>query len=641
MRRLLRRGLAATAATVACIAAAPAVAADEVLSINPAGSQEFPERAYRLQVPDRIALDSAAVTLSENGEAVGGVAVESATSGAADSFATVLVIDASESMEGRPIAEAMRAARAFAQQRAPGQRLGVVTFNSEAKLLLPLTADEARIDAALSSTPGLGSSTHLYDATDLALDKLRDADVAAGSVVILSDGADTGSETALSDLVAAADDSGIRVFAVGLRSEVFDPGTLEDLAVGGTVADAATPEDLAPILERVGAGLASEYLLAYRSEAKPGEGVTVEVQVDGISGVARDYYDIPAPAEASPADAGPTGPAPLESEGFWGSPAAMLGAISLAAGLLGVASFSLLRPRPRSLRDRLARFVDSYGVGVADRPASTPPDQGVERGATNPLAPIERTLEGRRWWARFNEELEVARIEVPALRIVVATVAATVLAAFVFGSAVGSALVPLALLVPFGVRLWIRRELRVLREQFADQLADSLQLVASALRAGQSMVGALAIVVDETPEPARAEFRRVVTDESLGTPLEEAIRGVARRMDNRDLEQVALVATIQRETGGNTAEILDQVIETIRDRGKLRRMMRTLTAQGRLSQIIISALPLALLVWIMTVNPDYVDPLFSTGAGRLALAFGAGLSIIGSVVIKRIVEIKV
>jgi tight adherence protein B len=202
-------------------------------------------------------------------------------------------------------------------------------------------------------------------------------------------------------------------------------------------------------------------------------------------------------------------------------------------------------------------------------------------------------------------------------------------------------LVLLAFAIPLGVRAWIRRAVRKQRREFADQLADNLQLVASALRAGQSMAGALAVVVDEASEPSRTEFRRIVNDESLGVPLEDAIRDVGRRMDNQDLEQVALVALIQRQTGGNTAEVLDQVIATIRERAKLRRMMETLTAQGRLSQIVVSALPVVLLVVISVISPTYVEPLFETGGGRIALAIGAGLSIVGSLIIKRIVEVRV
>jgi tight adherence protein B len=251
-------------------------------------------------------------------------------------------------------------------------------------------------------------------------------------------------------------------------------------------------------------------------------------------------------------------------------------------------------------------------------------------------------MEGSPRWKQFEHTLAIARIEVPAGLIVAMTLAGTAVVGFLFVSVFDAPLlVLLALFVPLGTRAWIRRALLKQRREFGEQLADNLQLVASALRAGQSMAGALAVMVNEVSEPARSEFQRVVNDDRLGVPLEDAIRDVGRRMDNRDLEQVALVATIQRETGGNTAELLDQVIETVRERAKLRRLMNTLTAQGRLSQIIVSALPLALLVVLTVLDRNYLDPLFNTSGGRIAFAIGAALSITGSLIIKRIVEIRV
>ena len=147
--------------------------------------------------------------------------------------------------------------------------------------------------------------------------------------------------------------------------------------------------------------------------------------------------------------------------------------------------------------------------------------------------------------------------------------------------------------------------------------------------------------MQEAPEPTKREFERVLADERLGIPIEDALEGAARRMESRDLEQVILVARLQRETGGNTAEVLDQVADTARERSELRRLIQTLTAQGRMSRWIITALPVALLVFVSMLNPGYTQPLFETGGGRLALAIGAVLLAMGSLTIKRIVTIKV
>jgi len=198
----------------------------------------------------------------------------------------------------------------------------------------------------------------------------------------------------------------------------------------------------------------------------------------------------------------------------------------------------------------------------------------------------------------------------------------------------------LGLAVPFVVRGLVMYRIERKRRAFGDQLPDNLDVVASGLRAGHSLVGGLSLVVNDASEPSRSEFQRVIADEQLGIPLEDALGTVARRMKNRDVEQVALVSSLQRETGGNSAEVLDRVIETIRERQELRRLVRTLTAQGRFSRWVVSLLPIALLLLISAINPSYMRPLFTHTSGRVLLGFGAAMIVAGSLVIGKIVNIK-
>jgi tight adherence protein B len=166
-------------------------------------------------------------------------------------------------------------------------------------------------------------------------------------------------------------------------------------------------------------------------------------------------------------------------------------------------------------------------------------------------------------------------------------------------------------------------------------------VLASALRAGHSFIGALSVVVNDAPEPARSEFQRVVADEQLGVPIDEALHVVVQRMDSRELEQVALVGALQRETGGNTAEVLDSVTDTIRERFELRRAVATLTAQGRMSRWVLTLLPVALLLAITVISPSYMNVMYESTAGKALLVLAAISVTSGSLVIKRIVNIKV
>ena len=179
------------------------------------------------------------------------------------------------------------------------------------------------------------------------------------------------------------------------------------------------------------------------------------------------------------------------------------------------------------------------------------------------------------------------------------------------------------------------------RRTFDEQLPDNLGVVASALRAGNTFAGSLGVVANDAPEPSRRELRRALADEQLGVPLVDALNKISDRMKSTDFHHVALVATLQAETGGNTAEVLDVVTETIRDRIDLRRMVRTLTAQGRLAGMILSGMPVMLLIALSFINPHYTSPLFHKTAGIIALVVAGVLVVSGSLIIRKIVNIDV
>ena len=630
MKRTLRHAYLVAVLALAGLLA-PAAGAEGELRLTEAGGTRFPDRSYVLSLPVGMSLDESRVRILENGEPVDRLSVVPADEAAEGEFGVVLVIDASNSMRGTAIAGAVEAARAFAEQRSPNQLVAILVFNSASSVLVPFTTDQDQIEAALAQPPALARETHVYDAVDAALALLREAEIAAGSVVVLSDGADTGSAVSRADVAGRARADGVRVFAVGLRSRGFDLAALEQLAgeAGGTYTEAASSDDLAVVFDVLGAKLASEYLVRYRSASTPDREVHVAVRVSGVDGIATSVYASP------PLDATPSPPYHHSlAERFWRSPAGMLAVAAFCALLTGLVLAALLRPRRRTLRRRMAEFVS---LPVAHRN-----EEENARGAELVLAQAERSFERTRWWSRFKDELELGEVSIAPIQIVAWTAIATALAAWLLFALLGTPLVvPLALGVPLVVRSQVKRRVERQRRLFADQLPDNLQVLASALRAGHSLVGALSVVVEDCPEPSRGEFRRVIADEQLGVSLEEAFGVVAERMANRDLDQVALVAALQQETGGNTAEVLDRVSDTIRERFELRRLVKTLTTQGRMSRWVVSFLPVGLLVLITAINPAYMAPLYTHPLGRVLLLVAGLMVVAGSLVIRRIIDIKV
>jgi tight adherence protein B len=412
---------------------------------------------------------------------------------------------------------------------------------------------------------------------------------------------------------------------------------LRDLArnSGGVFILAKSVESLTRIYSQLGSRFASEYLVSYRSLAGPNVHVKVGVVVEGLDGVARSEYRSPALAITRRAPAGPYEPS-LGSR-IWTSAVTMTLAGLFAAGLIGGGAAAILSgPRAGTVRKRMAEFIS---VPVAVRETSRPTAHLTEKM----LEGTETILRGSSHWKRWRWELEIAKVTMPPEQIAMLTAIGSLLVFLLINFVFGSLLVGIVLAgaIPLAVRSLLKRKLATQRKMFSEQLPDNLQVLASALRAGHSFIGALSVVVNDAPEPARSEFQRVVADEQLGVPIDQALHVVVERMQSRELEQVALVAALQRETGGNTAEVLDRVTDTIRERFELRRTVQTLTAQGRMSRWVLTLLPLFLLVVITLINPGYMDVMYDSTKGRVLLVL-AGISVAaGSLVIKRIVNIKV
>jgi tight adherence protein B len=187
----------------------------------------------------------------------------------------------------------------------------------------------------------------------------------------------------------------------------------------------------------------------------------------------------------------------------------------------------------------------------------------------------------------------------------------------------------------------VRRRVKKVRDAFADQLPETLQLLASALRSGHSLVGALKVVVESAPDPVKREFGQIVTDDQIGLSIDESARKVATRMKSRDMVQVALIAELQRTAGGNAADVLDTVVATVRERADVRRLAQTLTVQGRMARWILTILPLVLALIMLALLPAVTKPLFQSSIGQVALVIAALLVCAGSFWIRKIVEIEV
>jgi tight adherence protein B len=596
-------------------------------TLNEGTTSGFPDKAYLVTLPSTQPLTTKNVQVTENGENVLSLGV--APPGGEKSGA-ILLIDASNSMKGAPIENAMAAARAFLKERKSDLPVAIIVFGPDDSVLTDFTTNTADLAESVSKTPETSEGTHIYDALVNAVNKAKDQGLERTTVVLLSDGTDVGSSASRAEALQAAADQHVRVIAVGLSSPQYDPETLQSLATstGGKYVETATPQELQPIFQEIGQQLSNEYEVTYRSLLPPQRQATVVVKVNGLASASAKY----------------TTPAlTLEPEGTfketWAdqvitSPWLMIFVIVSILALVGFAIFSAIDVRNRSLRRRMAQYV-------------TVPSEDESRMRRAEVAAMladtaQRAVGRQRWWQRFEADVELGGFGMSALAIagwtIVGGIAASIVATVVFQNLWG---LLIGLLAPFVTRWLVSHKVSKMRRAFEEQLADNLDVLAGAMRTGHSTMGALSVMVDSAIEPSKSEFRRVLQDEQLGVPLDDALMVMARRMQSYDAEQLALVMRLQREAGGNTAEVLDRVAEVIRGRMELRRLVDVLTAQARISRWILTGLPLFVLFALAFTGGDYLDPMIHTLIGRIALAFGAVMVLIGSLWIKQISKLDV
>lgn len=204
-----------------------------------------------------------------------------------------------------------------------------------------------------------------------------------------------------------------------------------------------------------------------------------------------------------------------------------------------------------------------------------------------------------------------------------------------------------SIVLPMGLMLatlplgWLLFRRRRRMKQFAKQLPDALELVARALRAGHSLGSGFSLVAEEMRPPISKEFQRVFEEQNLGVSLEDSLDNMSDRIPNMDLRFFATAVILQRQTGGDLAEILDKIGYLVRERFKIWGQVQALTGEGRLSGIVLLALPPLLFLAVYRLNPEYVMPLFTDPMGRKMLAGGIIMQLFGAIVIKKIVNIKV
>jgi tight adherence protein B len=600
------------------------------------GSQRLGQGDFTVTINGRPVDVTDATSLQEQGER-GKVAV-------------MLAVDTSGSMEVNDnIARARDAATALVQRMPQGTRLGLAAFSDEPRVIQPLTDNHQQVRQAIARLDAEGD-TALYDAVVLGSELLK-GEKGQRNLVVLSDGRDEGSRARLEGAIAAATKADVTVYTVGLNvpGREQDQAALRRLATrtDGRAFEVNDANNLVTLFGSIGQALASQYVVTMK--LPPGlekyVAFRLEVRANGAVGP-YENANFALPGGASPA----TTPVPAELPPTPGlsrleSPQGRYVAALTGFTAVLIVCLLLLRPgssrRPyRALRRRLSPY--SLTPAIAD-------DQvrltafGSSEWAGKATAMAETLVRRGNLEEAFLDRLEAAGLNMRVAEFVLISLGSAfvppLLALIVTRNLlVAAVVVLLGTVAPF-LYLSVRASRR--QAKFEEQLPSTLQLLAGALQAGHSLQQAVDTVVHEAGDPIAGEFQRVLTEARLGRPLEEAFEAMAKRTNSVDFKWTVMAIRLQRQVGGNLAEVLSTVSQTIRDRYSLKRQIKALSAEGRLSSLILSILPVVMFAALLLLNPTFLRPLFTTTAGIIMLVAAAVLMVLGVFWLKKITEIKV
>lgn len=299
------------------------------------------------------------------------------------------------------------------------------------------------------------------------------------------------------------------------------------------------------------------------------------------------------------------------------------------AGAVALVIIMLLLLRPDIRQVPLARR----------RPFETERRTALTVAAERLSGGVDRALSRR--GNSLSERLDIAGVRLPLAHVVILSFSAVIVMAalsLLMGAPVLAILfIPL---IPGAVSVWVSLRISKRRANFALQLDETAQMLAGSLRSGYSFPQAMLTVGKEAASPTSDEFVRMSNELRVGRPLADAMEHTAKRMESEDFAWIGQAVAINREVGGNLADVLDNVAHTIRQRAQLRRQVASLSAEGKLSAIVLIALPFVMVAMLSLINPTYIGTLFTHPVGWVMLATACGLLIAGTLWLRKTVEIK-
>lgn len=563
--------------------------------------------------------------------------------------AVVLVIDNSGSMEGAPIEAARGAARSFVQQKRDEDFIALVTFNDQVAVLSEFTNSQTLLLAQIDTIQATGG-TAMFDGIVAASELFATAsDDIRKNMIVMSDGLDEDSTSTIDDAIAAVSAADIRTFGVALESDAFAPADLERIATEGNGLFLATsdPAQLGALYGQIQREINRALVVRFNT----GVANTAEVEFGLTYGdlATTQIVGVPGFVTTTTVVAGPTTLQPL-AEGTtvtWTSqlpvsPSTLRWLVALGIGSTVLLFLVILfggSPDGAQFSRRLASYGRKGGELEEEK---RPLMQRIPLLGQFTRA-AEAQVEKRGLLGAVNSALEQGDIpltagEAVAAGVGLAAVGGAVAGLVTFNPIFGAAVFGFLVFMVFAVIKFIGgRE----KKRFEKQLPDTLTLISTSLRAGYSLLQAVEAVAQEAPNPTAREFGRAIAEARLGRQVTEALAGITSRTQSQDFEWAVMAIEIQREVGGNLAEVLQTVADTMLARNRLRGEISALTAEGRISAWVLGSLPFAMTAFLYASNREYIMTLTESIYGIIAMIAGALSLLAGILWLRKLVDIEV
>jgi tight adherence protein B len=637
------RRLLATAAAAAFLVAASASGAGAA-----DGSIVNVERTdagleVSVDVPPDAEVDLAGVSVSVDGRPYDATATRIADGTSRVQRTTVLAIDTSNSMRGERFDAAKSAARSFLAEVPADVAVGIVSFDGDVEVELDPTTDRDQA-AAIVDQLELSRRTLLYDGVIDAV--ALTGDEGQRSVLVLSDGADTGETTSLDDVTDAIEASdGVVVDVVSLERGAGARDSLSTIAGTSGEVISSDSASLTATFTAEAAVLARQVGVSIAVPADVATGqVSVQVTLPSSVGDVVAATTLTSTGEAptsSSLEAIPqTAPPSVSST----SPSWLIYAGVVVFGLGLVLAFVMLVPA-KPVRMSAEERVTSYTAATFTGPqhvAEKAPEPALTKQASDAIAGVLERNQGLD--AKISQRLEAAGSALKSSEWLLVH-AGVFLVSAVVGLLLGGGNLVVGILFMllggFGPWTYLGFRANRRRRAFDAALPETLQLMSSSLSAGLSLLQSIDTIVREGADPVAPAFKRVLVETRIGVSLETALESVADRFDSQDFRWVVMAIRIQRQVGGNLAELLDTVAGTMREREYMRRQVGALAAEGKLSAFVLGALPPGFLLYLLTAKRDYVMVLFTDPRGIIMIVGAALWLSIGIFWMSKLVKVEV